>query len=345
MPGGGEKSEQATPRRRQKAREKGKIAKSREVTSLATMFGIMLVIIMGARYFLDKLAMSTERLLSIDYKGDLFAMIKTAQLSAADVVLPILVAAVAMALVSELAQVGFLFKSLELNFGKVNPLGGIKKLFSLNGILEFLKSLLKFAAGALIIYFMIKVNLHSYPDLMTKEMSQLIPAIAGFLKKALFYGFIYLLIIAIITFILNKYSHERSLKMSKEEIKEEVKESEGDPKIKARIRRIQAELSRKRMMAEVPKATVVITNPTHIAVALKYKERETYAPKLVAKGAGHIAEKIKEIAKKNNIPIVEDKPLARALFQVELNHVIPPELYKAVAKILAYIYKLNNMAR
>lgn len=149
-------------------------------------------------------------------------------------------------------------------------------------------------------------------------------------------------VIALVSFIIEKYRFEESIKMSKQEIKEEHKDTEGDPKVKSKIRGIQREIARRRMMSQVPKATVVITNPTHLAIAILYKEGELGAPKIVAKGSGFVAEKIRELARKHKVPVVEDKPLARLLFKLEIDTYIPQELYKAVARILAYIYKLQG---
>ena len=155
-------------------------------------------------------------------------------------------------------------------------------------------------------------------------------------------GFFFYLILAVVDYFLQKTKFERSLRMSKQEIKEESKKLEGNPLIKSRIRSLQREMARRRMMDEVPKAAVIITNPQHLAVALRYQEKEMAAPKVVAKGADSVAQKIKEVARQHGIPIVEDKPLARVLFKLDLNTFIPPELYKAVAKIIAHIYKMKK---
>jgi flagellar biosynthetic protein FlhB len=152
------------------------------------------------------------------------------------------------------------------------------------------------------------------------------------------------LVLAVADYFYERWRFEQSIRMSREELKEEFKETEGDPLIKSRVKSLQKEMARRRMMQEIPKATVVITNPTHIAVALKYKNNEMSAPKVIAKGAGFVAEKIREVAGRHRIPIVEDKPIARALYKVKIGQSIPEELYKAVARILAYIYKLRGVA-
>jgi flagellar biosynthetic protein FlhB len=173
-------------------------------------------------------------------------------------------------------------------------------------------------------------------------VGELIKVSSHLIMEAIVIAFFYFLAVAIVSYFIEKWQFEKSLRMSKQEIKEEQKETEGDPIIKARIRSIQREAAKNRMMKEVPQATVVITNPTHLAVALKYEDKKMFAPQVVAKGAGIIAAKIREIATENGVPIVEDKPLARSLYKLELNSFIPEELYVAVAKILAYIYKLKG---
>jgi flagellar biosynthetic protein FlhB len=173
------------------------------------------------------------------------------------------------------------------------------------------------------------------------EMNSAIKLSGQLIINALVTALLYFMIVAFISYLLERWQYERSLRMTREEVKEEYKEVEGDPRVKSRIRTLQLEAARRRMMQEVPKATVVITNPTHIAVALKYEEK-MIAPKITAKGAGIVAEKIKEIAEAHGVPVVEDRPLARALFKHDLDTFIPEELYVAVAKILAYIYKLRG---
>ena len=177
---------------------------------------------------------------------------------------------------------------------------------------------------------------------MTLELLELAQVAGGLILRAFVYGFFFYLSLAILDYFMQKRNFERSLKMSKQEIKEENKEVEGNPLIKSRIRSLQREMARRRMMAEVPKATVIITNPQHLAVALRYQEKELAAPKVIAKGAGLVAQKIKEVARHQGIPIVEDKPLARLLFTLDLNAFIPPDLYKAVAKIIAHLYTMRN---
>jgi flagellar biosynthetic protein FlhB len=231
-----------------------------------------------------------------------------------------------------------------LNFDSINPLAGFKRLFSMNGLTEFLKSLVKFALGGYLLYWVVKKDLPHLPGLMEMGFRPLGLASAKLILKAVAYGFLWFFILSVLDYFLQRWQFDRSIRMSREELKEEFKESEGNPQIKSRIKSIQREMARKRMMQEVPKATVVITNPTHFSVALKYEDGKMSAPKVVAKGADEVAFRIREIARRHGVPIVENKPLARVLFKLDLDASIPQELYKAVAKILAYIYGLKGKA-
>jgi|Deesub1362A_J573_1020465.scaffolds.fasta_scaffold00398_27 flagellar biosynthetic protein FlhB len=344
MPEQGERTEQATPRRRQKAREKGQVARSRELTAMASLGGILLVLYFTGGKFMDGLTELTGRLLSLQYGTDPFYVFRTASLKAVYLLIPLFAAAVVMSIGTAVAQGGFVFKPFELSLSALNPIEGIKKKFSLQALGEFFKSLLKFLIGGYLFYYVVKKNIFLLPFLMDMSISDIKDVSSRLIMEAVAYGFALFFVIAIISYILERQRFERSIRMTKEEVKEEYKETEGDPRVKSRIRSIQYEMARRRMMQEVPKATVVVTNPVHLAIALKYEDKKMPAPKVVAKGAGVIAEKIKDIAKKHGVPVVEDKPLARMLYKVELDSYIPQELYRAVAKIIAYIYKLRGAA-
>jgi flagellar biosynthesis protein FlhB len=339
-----ERTEQATPRQRQKAREDGKVAKSRDLNSIAAIGGILLVFLVGGRHVMYSLGSMTGRLLSLDYGRDPFTVLRASSLDAMLITAPFLGAAFVLALVANVSQGGIVLKPMKPHLDTLNPLNGFKRLFSMNGLMEFLKSLVKFAIGGYLIYFVIKKDLAVLPGLMEMSFMPLAELSGRLLIKATLYGFFWFFTLSIIDYFLQKWQFERSIRMSKEEIRSEHKESEGDPMIKSRIKSIQREMARKRMMQEVPKATVVITNPTHLAVALKYEEGMTAAPKVVAKGANAVAGRIRELARQHAVPIVEDKPLARLLFKLDLEETIPGDLYKAVAKILAYIYRLKGVA-
>ncbi|KPK30213.1 MAG: hypothetical protein AMK70_14615 [Nitrospira bacterium SG8_35_1] len=318
-----EKTERATPRKKSKAKEKGQVARSSELTSMTAMAGIVMLLYFGGEYFFNSLADMTGSVLSMQYGTDPMYVTRSVVIQAGFILAPF-----------------FLTSEIE----KLSPMQGMKKIFSMKGITEFLKSLLKFSVGAWIVYYVLSKDMKVLPSLMAMELNNLVAFSGKLIMEAIVIAFSYFMIIAFISYALEKWQYERSLKMTKQEVKDEHKELEGDPLVKSRIRTVQMEAARKRMMQAVPDATVVITNPTHLAVALKYDDQKMFAPKIVAKGAGKVAEKIKEIARKHRVPVVEDKPVARALFKFELNTFVPEELYIAVAKILAQIFKLKGRA-
>lgn len=337
-----DKTEKATPRRRQKAREKGQVSRSRDLVSIANIGGILLVFYFGIKPFWERMSRTTASLLSLQYGLDPFAVFRLVTVETILVLLPFFLVILAASIGFNVLQGGLVFKPVQFEIKKVNPLAGFKNIYSLNGVTEAFKSLIKFAVGVFLIYHFIKKTLEIFPSLMTLGMMELVKVAGGLILRAFIYGFFFYLALAVIDYFMQKKKFERSLKMSKQEIKEENKEIEGNPLIKSRIRSLQREMARRRMMDEVPKATVIITNPQHLAVALRYQEKELAAPKVIAKGAELIAQKIKEVARHHGIPIVEDKPLARLLFTLELNAFIPPDLYKAVAKIIAHLYTMRN---
>jgi len=252
---------------------------------------------------------------------------------------------VIVALLVNVAQTGIMLSFEKLNFDleKLNPINGIKNLFSLRALGELAKSILKIIIIFSIMYFFIKAKYKSWLDLTDQPINVFTIVLAKNMFAITFYLVLFMAFLAILDYIYQKYIFERSIMMSKEEVKEEFKQMEGDPKIKAKIRKMQMELARRRMMENVKTADVVITNPTHIAVALKYDQSKMNAPKVVAKGLDEVALRIKEIAIKNDVVIVENPPLAQSLYkQAQIDKEIPIELYEAVAKILSYVYNLKN---
>jgi flagellar biosynthetic protein FlhB len=220
----------------------------------------------------------------------------------------------------------------------------LKRLFSLRSLAELVKSIVKILFVAAVAYLMIKQDLDLIPTLTRQSVLDIFVFAARVAFKICFNVCLALVVLAILDFAYQRWEHEKSLRMTKQEVKDENKQTEGDPKIKARIRSIQMETARQRMMAAVPTADVVITNPTHLAVALRFDAARMIAPQVIAKGAGHVAERIKQIAAENDVPLVEDKPLARALYKiVEIGNTIPADLYKAVAEVLAYVYRLRGI--
>lgn len=345
-----EKTEEATPKKKQDSRKKGQIARSKDVGLALTMSACTLVIITlsgflvsglkaNVTYFLgDNLLMEiTETSL----KSLNITLVSRIAMGILPVALPIMLAGV----IASLMQTGFLVSGdpIKPSLGKLNPIKGFKNMFSIKTFVELIKNLTMISIVGYIGYNYIMDNFDKimqvgnlYLPTLGVEIKDLILGI--FTKITLL-----LVILAAVDYFAQFKMHNKELKMSKQEVKEEYKQSEGDPQLKAKIKQKQREMSQNRMMQSVGDATVVITNPTHIAVAIKYEEGKMEAPKLVAKGAENIAMKIKELAKESNVPIIENKPLARLIYkEVELEQDIPQDMYQAVAEILAMVYKLNQ---
>ncbi|RJQ45428.1 MAG: EscU/YscU/HrcU family type III secretion system export apparatus switch protein [Nitrospiraceae bacterium] len=337
-----EKTEQATPRKKQKAREKGKILRDKDLVSMAATGGMLMVFYFGGEYFFISMSTITASILGMKYGTNPIEVSRIAIVEGSKIMVPFMLVSIVLVIFTSVVQSGWAIKSFSLDFQRANPMGRLKSFFSPSGVTNLLKSILKFIVGAWVVYYIIRKDLKSLPLLSAMELNALIKESARMITHAVGIAFLYYLIVAFVGFLFEKWQYEKSLRMTRQEVKEEHKEMEGDPLIKSRIRSIQKETARKRMMQEVPKATVVITNPTHLAIALVYEEKKMFAPKIIAKGAGVVAEKIREIAGEHGVPIVEDKPLARALFKLDIDTFIPEELYVAVAKILAYIYKIKG---
>lgn len=346
----GERSEPATPRRRQKARERGQVLQSQEVTSAVMLLATFLALRAIAPAIWNGLA---------DYLRETLANLSAQDITVADLTTvflralavgakgmwPLLVVALAAALISGFAQTGFAFSltPLSVQFSRIDPLKGFQRLFSRRSFVAMGKSLLKLILIGWVAWSALRGSVDLIPGLMTLDLGGIVFTIAKLsgniiLKVALVWA-----IIAAADYYYEHYEYEQSLRMTKQEIKQEQREQEGDPQIRARIRRRQRELATRRMMAEVAKADVVITNPTHYAVALRYDAPAMAAPQVVGKGQGYIAERIKQLAKDKHITTVENVPLAQGLYKaVEVGQAVPPQFYQAVAEVLAYVYRLKG---
>ena len=257
-----------------------------------------------------------------------------------------MLAILAAGVCAHVAQFGFLFttESLTPKMSRLSPINGLKRLFSLRSLVELAKSVLKVVTVGTAAFILIRSELHVVPGLVLSSVVDIL-AFTGWVAFKICLGACgALIILAALDYAYQRWEHEKNLRMTKQEVKDEYKQTEGDPKVKARIRSIQLETARRRMMEAVPEADVVITNPTHLAVALRFDGTKMAAPCVVAKGAGHVAERIKQIAAEHGVPIVENRPLARTLIKtVDIGASIPAELYKAVAQILAYVYRLKGI--
>ena len=352
MAGGTDKkTEQPTRRKLKKAREKGQIARSREIPSAAVLIGIVLLLYYFGQNFLHTLQSEMHYLLSQRVPEEinltyLKATVLGITIRTSAIMIPVLVGILTVSVFSNIMQGGLAFSthSLKLKPEKLNPKNGLKKIFSKNGLVELVKSLAVVSGISIITYQVITSYLPLYPRLVLMNEGKILYWIGAISFNVLIRIAVLMLIVALADYGFQKYRFKEQMKMSKKEVKEEYKEMEGDPTTKGRIRRIQRAMARRRMMADVPNADVIITNPTHYAIALSYKMDSMEAPKVIAKGVGFLAQKIKELAQEHEIPQVENKPLARALYKsVEIGEYIPAHLYKAVAEILAYIYKAKNI--
>lgn len=345
-----EKTETATQRRREDARKEGKVARSVELNSFAilfigvlTLFFAMPLMMRQVSDLMRELFQSTATLnITVEQIPQMFFTLGTRLLI---ILAPIMIALAVAGLLVNFAQVGFHLtsKPLEPKLEKLDLVKGLKKLFSMQSLVGLARNLLKLAIIGWIAYTAIRAESKHFISVLDGDLTNLL----SFAGQAAFHISLKIalamLVLAILDYAYQRWDFEKSIRMTKQEIKEEVKQYEGSPITRSRMRRVQQELSRMRMSREIPKADVVITNPVHLAVALKYDADNMGAPTVVAKGARLLAEKIKEIARKHNVPIVENKPLARTLYQaVEIGMEIPANLYKAVAEVLAYVYRLKH---
>lgn len=258
---------------------------------------------------------------------------------------PIMLIAMLGGVASNYMQVGFLYspEAIHMKLSKLNPIEGFKKIYSIRALVEMLKSLLKISLVSIVVFTVLWSSMDDVMTLALIPITDSLSFVSSLTVRIGIFVSILLLFLSLLDYMYQKYDHEKNIRMSKQDIKDEYKNIEGDPKIKSKIKEKQRQMAMQRMMQEVPKADVVITNPTHFAVALKYDAENMDAPVVVAKGVDFIAQKIKGIAKEHAIITVENRPLARALYdQAEIGTEVPEELFKAVAEVLAYVYRIKN---
>jgi len=343
-----EKTEQPTPKKLRDARKKGQVASSKDVVSAAMMISVLGFLWGMATIFLHKfeelIALPTgyididfERAMQETLNGVIDVMI--------GILAPLLALVVAVAVMAHLFQFGFLFafESIKPDLKKLNPAKGIKKIFSMKNLIEFIKSIIKIVTLSLLLYLVIK---NSLPDLLQIPHCglQCIPEVLGQLLKLLFLNTaMVFIVIAAADFVFQKFQHTKQLKMSKDEIKKEYKEMEGDPLIKGKRKQFHHELMSQQVVSNVKRSSVVVTNPTRIAIALEYRQGETPLPIVRAKGEGFLAKRIIEIAQQEGIPIMENVPLARDLHeQSTVDQYIPVDLIEAVAEVLRWVKQLEE---
>jgi len=346
-------TEKPTSRRLQKAREKGQVARSKEVPAAAVLLGGLLFLsYFGSRMLQDMRGQLSDFLRIRPPQDFSAAFVSTlafdAMTRAALLIMPMMLVICIIGIASNVMQSGLIFSwhQLAFRFEKLKPSSGLSRIFSKNGVVELVKSLVLVLVISYISYQVVIQHMPLYPRLVLMDAGQLLYWTGTICYQVCLRVCIFLVLIAIADYAFQKYRFLEQLKMTKQEVKDEFKEMEGDPLTRGRIRRIQREMARKRMMTAVPTADVVITNPTHYAVALTYDMNKMEAPQVVAKGVGFLAIKIKELAQKHDVPIVENRSLAQTLYKtVEVGAFVPVTLYRAVAEILAYIYKTRNRWR
>ncbi len=346
----GDRTEKATPKRREEARRRGQVARSQEINSTGVLLAGTTLILLGAGHMGRVLGSNASYLLGQAHLLRADNLPGLHELCAANLnvmleaMAPLLLAVLLAGVAANISQVGFHIsaEALAFRFEKLNPINGVKRFFNKRALFELVKNLLKItiiawvAAGVL-------------GGLQRELLGAGLLSVAGIIQtgKAALGQLLYkilgaLALLAVLDWIFQKWQHEETLRMSRAETKQEHKDLEGDPQIKARVRAIQLETARRRMLADVPRADVVVTNPDHLAVALSYESGQP-APRVVAKGRNHLAATIKRVAREARVPVLENKPLARALYRsVKVGGLVPESLYQAVAEVLAYVYRLRR---
>ena len=346
-----EKTEKATPKRRRDERKKGNAYQSHDLTSVLSLLVLFNALKLLAPYMYKYMNQAVQVYFSYaasyypvtaDNITDLLAKGVMLFFMA---VMPILIVGMLSAVIFTAFQTKMLFSMDAIKFkaNRINPLQGFKRLFSARSAVEVIKALIKISVLGYLIFILIKNKIYEYPRLMDESIGATLAFIGDSLMTLGQYGRIIFLVVGVFDYLYQWWDYEKNLRMSKQEIKEEYKQSEGDPQVKGKIKEKQRQMASMRMMQKVPEADVIIRNPTHYAVAIKYDPEKDRAPVVVAKGADHVAFRIIEIGEKNGVHITENRPLARGLYEaVEIDMEIPAKFYQAVASILAVVYKMNK---
>lgn len=347
----GEKTEKATPKKRQDARKKGQVLKSQDVTAGVLLLLSFFFLLFFAPFMYDGLKgfllEALERNILVDTLSadTVMDMYVESLKEMAIIVLPIMVVSVIASIGANFFQFGLLFstETLKIDLKKMDPIKGIKKIISVRAIVNLIKSLLKVSLIGAVTTIVIFTYLDDVLALALHSPAEILSTVAYLSAIMGIAASIMLVAIALFDYLYERFEYEKQLKMSKQDMKDEHKNAEGDPLIKSKIKQRQREMAMRRMMSEIPSADVVITNPTHFAIALKYDEDQMDAPRVVAKGTDFVAQKIKLIAKEHDVIMVENRPLARAMYdQVEIGQAVPEEFFKAIAEVLAYVYRIKR---
>nr|WP_154665931.1 flagellar biosynthesis protein FlhB [Paenibacillus pinihumi] len=348
-----EKTEKATPKKKQDSRKKGQVAKSMEVPASFILLFVFLSFLMLGGYYKERLiglfGSTFESRLNMEITlANVGILFKDLIIEGLMLLAPLFGIAIVVALLGNYVQFGFLLTGdpLKMKLSKINPVQGFKQIFSMRSVVEFLKSILKLTVIGLVVWMTLWGEKDHILSLGSVPIEQIFSFAASItLSLGVKIGAL-LVVLALMDYMYQRFDFEKKQRMSKQDIKDEYKKTEGNPVIKGRIRERQRKMALQRMMQEVPKADVVITNPTHFAVAIRYDGSEMEAPVIIAKGMDYVALKIREIAKENGIIMMENKPLARALFErAEIGDTIPSDLFQAVAEVLAYVYKVKRKTK
>ncbi len=346
-----EKTEKATPKRKKDERKKGNIFLSREIVVVFSLLGSFYSIKLLSSWIGSTLEGAIRDFVSLGASmdalaaGELSSLFVKGALAFFLACLPILLICALIEVALTMAQTKMLFSAKSFSFkgSRLNPINGLKKMISLRGVIELLKALLKIAVLGYIIYSVISEAILELPKMMQMAPQQAMAMTGDMILSIVLRAACVFVVLAVFDYIYQWWDYEKNLRMSKQEVKEEYKQTEGDPLIKGKIKDRQMAMSRQRMMQNVPSADVVVRNPTHYAVALKYDPDKNRAPVLVAKGADHLALKIVEVAEQSGVYIMENKPLARGLYEaVDLEREVPEKFYQAVAEVLAFVYSLRE---
>jgi flagellar biosynthesis protein FlhB len=341
------KTEDPTPRKLEESRRKGQVALSREVSTWVLLLASTIVVATTLSGVFTGLTIDLQRYLAQAHQmptgpGGLADVLSGAVATSLWVIFPALFVLVLAAFIGPFAQIGPLFapELLKMDLQKISPLKGVQRLFSLKSVIEFLKGLAKIAVVSVVTYIILQPYLGQVEHFVGLSMPALLQELLEITMRLLIAVVVVMFIIAGLDLVYQRYDFYTRMRMTQQELKDEYRQTEGDPVMRGRLKQLRQERARQRMMQNVPKADVVITNPTHFAVALQYLPDEMLAPKVIAKGADDVAARIRAVAREHDIEIVENPPLARTLFdKVDLDQIIPPDLYKAVAEVITYVFK------
>lgn len=344
------KTESATPRRREEARKRGQVARSVELNTALGMLGALIVLQLASSFMMSELAkVSTGAWGHLDRHeislGEIQRLALVFGVELAFILAPLLIGVALVGVLTNVIQVGVNFSPEVVQFKpeNLNPVQGFGRIYSRRSAIELVKGLVKVVLVGWVAWWTVSGRLDQVLNLMNSDMLLFWGAIGSLSTALILRVALALLVLAALDYWYQKYEFEESIRMSKQEVKDEYRQLEGDPQIKARIRRLQQDASRRRMLADLPTADVVITNPTHLAVAVRYDETSMDAPRVIAKGARLLAQRIKQIAKEHRIPVLENKPLARALYEsTPVGGAVPSALFDAVAQLLAYVYQMQG---